>query len=55
MNEDLSRLSSFVLCKHLEIIRGSDTLVSADNKATTAIFKRIQDRNGVKLELVINE
>ena len=53
MNEDLDRISDFVLFKHLEIIKRSDTIITAKNRGTSAIFGKVVESHEVNWILVI--
>lgn len=53
MNQDLDRISDFTLFKHLEIIKRSDTIISARNKGTSCIFGKIVESHQVKWILVV--
>lgn len=54
MNEDLDRISDFTLFKHLEIIKRSDTIITAKNRGTSAIFGKNVESHKVKWILVID-
>ncbi|AEA45445.1 hypothetical protein Fluta_3473 [Fluviicola taffensis DSM 16823] len=54
MNEDLDRISDFVLFKRLEIIKGSDTVILAKNRGTSAIFTKIVESHKVNWTLVVD-
>lgn len=53
MNQDLDHLSDFVLCKRLEIIKGSDTIITARNRATSTIFNQSNEKHNAIWTLVV--
>ena len=54
MNEDLDRISDFTLFKHLEIIKKSDTIITAKNRGTSAIFGKVVESHKVNWMLVVD-
>lgn len=53
MNEDLDRISDFVLFKRLEIIKRSDTIITTKNRGTSAIFGKVVESHEVNWMLVV--
>lgn len=54
MNEDFELLSKTMLLKRLDIIKGTDTIITAKNRGTTAIFEKTEEAHQVSWKLVIN-
>ncbi|WP_341901296.1 hypothetical protein [Fluviicola taffensis] len=54
MNQDLDHLSDFVLCKRLEIIKGSDTIIIARNRGTSNIFNQSNEKHEATWTLVVD-
>lgn len=53
MNEELDHLSGFTLCRHLDVIKRSDTIISAKNRGTSAIFEKQAGSHEVNWMLVV--
>jgi hypothetical protein len=54
MNQDLNHLSDFVLCKRLEIIKGTDTIITARDRATSTIFNQSNEKHKAIWTLVVD-